>query len=253
MKSLTKYLKEKQIQGKLFVPYIMAGAQGLEKLPQEIEMLAENGATAIEIGVPFSDPVADGPTIQVAGLDALANQTTLKKIIAVLQNFTSPVPLIFMGYSNSFFHYGLEKLVADLQQTDVTGFIIPDLPYEHQNLVRPLFDQGDLAVIQLVTLTSSQTRINQLVNEAEGFVYAVTINGTTGTGKDYRDNLDEHLAKITSVSQIPVLAGFGVSQRSHVERFEKVCDGVVVGSKIVASLKKHGLEKTGELVASLAN
>ncbi|MGM0216913.1 tryptophan synthase subunit alpha [Enterococcus sp. AZ109] len=252
MKTLTTYLIKKAEKQKLFVPYIMAGAQGLDALPDEITMLAKNGATAIEIGVPFSDPVADGPIIQEAGLRALANKVTLKKLIELLQQFDSPVPLIFMGYTNSFFHYGLEKLAKDLENTDVKGFIIPDLPYEHRDLVLPTFDAADLALLQLVSLTSPQERIKTLLEAAEGFVYAVTINGTTGTGKDYRDNLDEHLASITKESKIPVLAGFGVSKRDQVERFNSCCDGVIVGSKIVQTLQEKGIAETGKLVSSLA-
>ncbi|GCF92533.1 tryptophan synthase alpha chain [Enterococcus florum] len=251
MKTLTTYLCKKAEKQKLFVPYIMAGAQGLGALTEEITMLAKNGAAAIELGVPFSDPVADGPIIQEAGLRALERKVTLKKIIERLQNFDSPVPLILMGYTNSFFHYGLEKLAEDLANTDVKGFIIPDLPYEHRDLVLPVFDQADLALLQLISLTSPKERIKTLLQAAEGFVYAVTINGTTGTGKNYRDNLDEHLAAITAESKIPVLAGFGVSERSHVERFNACCDGVVVGSKIVQSLYEEGIKETGKFVASL--
>lgn len=253
MKTLTTYLNQQKAAGKkLFVPYIMAGAQGLENLAAEIAVLAENGASAIEIGVPFSDPVADGPIIQAAGLEAFKHQVTLQKIIQVLHQVHSPVPLILMGYANSFFHYGLENLAKELQDTDVKGFIIPDLPYEHRNLVLPSFAATDFALIQLISLTSPKERIETLVKEAEGFVYAVTINGTTGTGKTYRTDLDDHLAAITELSTIPVLAGFGVAERAHVERFDKCCDGVVVGSKIVATLKNQGLTATGTLVAELA-
>lgn len=253
MKKLTNYLLQKKEVGKLFVPYIMAGANGLDNLTKEIEMLAENGATAIELGVPFSDPVADGPIIQAAGLDALANKVTLKKIVQVLQNFQSPVPLILMGYYNSFFHYGLAELITDLASTDVAGFIIPDLPFEHQNLLLPLLDDSEIALLQLVTLTSHEDRIKELVQNAEGFVYAVTINGTTGTGKNYRDDLDQHLEKIVELADIPVLAGFGVSNPQQVARFSEVCDGVVVGSKIVQSLKNDGLAKTGQLVCAFTH
>lgn len=129
-KTLTMKLKERQKQGKpLFVPYIMAGANGLERLPAEIELLTTHGAAAIEIGVPFSDPVADGAVIQAAGMQALANGTTLKKIIAALQTIHSEVPLVLMGYANSFFHYGIEQLANELKTTNVKGLIIPDLPF----------------------------------------------------------------------------------------------------------------------------
>lgn len=252
MKTLTKVLidqkKEKQ---HLFVPYIMAGAQGLAALGEEITMLAESGADTIEVGVPFSDPVADGPVIQAAGLRALEQKVTLKAIIAFLQEFDSPVPLILMGYMNSFFHYGLETLAKDLESTAVKGLIIPDLPYEHRELVEPILDQQDLALIRLVSLTSPRERISTLLEGAEGFVYAVTVNGTTGVNKAYSTGLDQHLAAITAESKIPVLAGFGVSERSHVERFDSCCDGVVVGSKIVSTLQKDGIEETAALVKRL--
>ncbi|MBO0452510.1 tryptophan synthase subunit alpha [Candidatus Enterococcus murrayae] len=249
MKPLTQTLKNKAETEKLFVPYIMAGAQGLDKLEEEIAMLAEQGAAAIELGVPFSDPVADGPTIQAAGLRAFAQQVTLKKLIAVLQEIHSDVPLILMGYSNSFFHYGIKELVKDLQETDVQGFIIPDLPYEHRDLVLP--DLGDKALLTLVSLTSPAERIEQLTAEAEGFIYAVTVNGITGTDQNFRKDLLEHLAKVKAVSDIPVLAGFGISTSEHVKSFQQVCDGVVIGSKIVRSLEQQGTEKTGELVAEI--
>lgn len=248
MKPLTLYL-ENQTTKPLFIPYIMAGAQGLEHLPEEIEMLAKSGATAIELGIPFSDPVADGPIIQEAGLNAFKHQVTLKKIIAVLQDYHSPVPLILMGYSNSFFHYGVKQLVDDLKDCHVQGVIIPDLPYEHRDLVLP--DLGDIALIQLVSLTSPSERIDTLVKEAEGFIYAVTINGTTGVNKTYQQNLTEHLKEINEKSAIPVLAGFGISKAEHVRRFAQCCDGVVVGSKIVHSLQVDGLTKTQELIGEL--
>lgn len=249
MKPLTKTLTSRAETEKLFVPYIMAGAQGLDKLEEEIAMLVDQGAAAIELGVPFSDPVADGPTIQAAGLRAFAQQVTLKKLIEKLQGFRSGAPLILMGYSNSFFHYGIKELVEDLQDTDVQGFIIPDLPYEHRDLVLP--DLGDLALLTLVSLTSPKERIEQLVAEAEGFIYAVTVNGITGTGQDFRSDLLEHLAEVKSFSQIPVLAGFGISTNEQVKSFQQVCDGVVIGSKIVQSLAEQGTEKTGELVAEI--
>lgn len=205
MKPLTETLKSRAETEKLFVPYIMAGAQGLDKLEEEIAMLVEQGAAAIELGVPFSDPVADGPTIQAAGLRAFAQQVTLKKLVEKLQEIRSGAPLILMGYSNSFFHYGIKELVEDLEGTDVQGFIIPDLPYEHQELVTP--DLGDMALLTLISLTSPTERIEQLAAEAEGFIYAVTVNGITGTDQQFRTDLMEHLAKVKAVSDIPVLAG----------------------------------------------
>lgn len=250
-KSLTTYLQKKKATHKLFVPYIMAGANGLSQLAAEIQMLAEAGADAIEIGIPFSDPVADGPVIQAAGIRSRAKGTTFKKIVAQLQTIHAPVPLILMGYTNSFFAYGVTALAQDLAETQVKGVIIPDLPFEHQGMVKPVFDETDIALIQLVTLTSSHERVTQLLTEAEGFVYAVTVNGITGGGNAYQEQLDQHLQRITQQTELPVLAGFGVATPAHVARFNQVCDGVVIGSKIVASLENKGITETGAMLTKL--
>jgi len=252
MKSLTRVLQMKKDQGeKLFIPYIMAGANGLEQLEAEIEMLAESGASAIELGVPFSDPVADGPIIQQAAIRSKQRGTTLKKIIDILQTIHSPVPLILMGYGNSFFHYGIEKLLEALSTTDVKGMIIPDLPYEHREMFLEPAQKKDIAFIQLVTLTSSKERISELVEQAEGFVYAVTIKGTTGLHQQYEEKLYQHLKNITEKSPIPVLAGFGVSTAAHVQKFNQYCDGVIIGSSLVQSLEENGLSETQKLISKL--
>lgn len=251
-KSLTAYLKQKKDAGeKIFVPYIVAGGNGLDQLEAEIQLLAENGATAIELGIPFSDPVADGPVIQKAALNAFKKGVTFKKIVATLQNIHSPVPIILMGYANSFFHYGFDQLVKDLESTDVKGLIVPDIPYEHRDFILPRLAESDLAVIQLVSLTSTKERMKDLLAVGEGFIYAVTVNGTTGIDQAFQAQLDTHLAYIAAQSPIPVLAGFGVSNRAQVERFNAVCDGVIVGSKIVASLAQEKQETTSQLVAEL--
>lgn len=250
-KSLTNFLQQRKQDHKLFVPYIMAGANGLTRLEEEIVMLAQQGADAIEIGIPFSDPVADGPVIQLAGIASRERGVTFKKIVQQLNELHSPVPLILMGYTNSFLSYGLNELARDLGNTQVKGVIIPDLPFEHRDIVKPVLDEADIALIQLVTLTSSEERMEELLSEAEGFVYAVTINGITGSEKSYQEQLDNHLKRICEKTELPVLAGFGVSTPQHVERFKQVCDGVVIGSKIVDSLDKAGVKQTGNMLAEL--
>ena len=251
-KSLTTHIETQKALGKLiFIPYIMAGANGLENLQKEVDMLVQSGASVIELGIPFSDPVADGPIIQAAGLKAMANGTTLRNIIKALTELETTVPIVLMGYMNSFHHYGLEKLVNDLEKTPVKGLIIPDLPFEHTHLIKPLLIQSDISLIPLVSLTSSEERIKELIKDGEGFIYAVTINGITGVDKNYHATLDQHLAYIKKVSPVPVLAGFGISTPKDVKRFVEVCDGVIVGSKIVDSLATKGIEATGELVKTL--
>lgn len=251
-KTLSTILNQKKEKNEtIVVPYLMAGANGLDRLPEELTALSNGGAAAIELGIPFSDPVADGPVIQAAGLQALHNKVTLKKIIECLKEVHSEVPLVMMGYFNPFFAYGLEQFVKDIQDTDVKGLIIPDLPYEHREFITEYLDQTDIALIPLVSLTSSKERIQTLVEAGEGFIYAVTVNGVTGTGKEYREDLDEYLSYIHSVSEIPVLAGFGISEKKHVARFTKSCDGVVVGSKIVQMLEEGDLGKVTGFVREL--
>ncbi|MGX7201277.1 tryptophan synthase subunit alpha [Enterococcus plantarum] len=254
MKSLTKQLKEKQQANEtIFVPYIMAGAQGLDQLASEIQLLTDAGASAIEVGIPFSDPVADGPVIQVAGLKSLTNNVTLRKIIQQLKQIKTTTPLVIMTYFNPILSYGLEMFVQDLAETNVLGLIIPDLPYEHQELVKPLLKDSDVALIPLVALTTPKERIPELVSTGEGFIYAVAVNGVTGTGRQYQETLDEHLAYIQSVSDKPVLAGFGVSSKEHVDRFRKSCAGVIVGSKIVQLLSEGKQEEVKSFIKEVVS
>lgn len=239
MKTLTKHLTKLQEQGQtIFVPYIMAGAQGLENLASEIALLSNAGASSIELGIPFSDPVADGPVIQEAGLKALKNNVTLEKILNTLKTVQTETPLVIMTYFNPIFTFGLEQFIDELSKTPVKGLIIPDLPYEHRQFLTPLLRGTDVALVPLIALTTPKERIPELIGAGEGFIYAVAVNGVTGVGNEYEATLDEHLAFIQQLSDKPVLAGFGVSSAEHVARFRKSCAGVVVGSKIVQLLSE---------------
>lgn len=254
MKKLGTCFKNKVDKGEmLIVPYIMAGdhVEGLDGLAQTIKFLEENGASAIEIGIPFSDPVADGPVIEHAGIRALAKGTTLKKVIKVLQSVQTDIPLIIMSYINPIYKYGIEKFVADLKSTPVTGLILPDVPREHENMLNPYLIDTEITLVPLVTLTSSVERQKELVSDAQGFIYAVTVNGVTGVGRTYGKHLNEHLAKLSSLSEVPVLAGFGVSSVAQAEKFHEVVDGVIVGSYIVQALHDGRQEEIIEFLAGV--
>ena len=238
-KTLTKHLQEIKASGKgIFVPYIMAGDhdKGLDGLFETIDLLENSGASAIEVGIPWSDPVADGPVIELAGQRSLAKGVNLTAIVEKLQEKTVEVPLVIMTYINPIYQYGIEKFVKDLANTSVKGLIIPDLPHEHENLIKPYLDNTDIALVPLVSLTTGIERQKTLCQNAEGFIYAVAINGVTGKTGNYRDDLDKHLANLEVVADIPVLTGFGVSTKADIERFNKVSDGVIVGTKIVRDL-----------------
>ena len=240
-KTLTEHLQELKDQKRgIFVPYIMAGdhEKGLAGLQETIQFLEDLGVSAIEVGIPFSDPVADGPVIEEAGLRSLAHGTTTESLVQTIRRLETTIPLVIMTYFNPLFQYGLENFFRDLDGTAVKGVIIPDLPHEHADLVLPLLADKDIALVPLVSLTTGIERQKKLIQDAEGFIYAVAVNGVTGKAGSYREDLDQHLAHLHEIASIPVLTGFGVSSMEDVHRFNQVSDGVIVGSKIVKALYK---------------
>lgn len=220
---------------KAFIPYMMAGDGGLDNIQQQILFLQQNGATAIEVGIPFSDPVADGPVIQAAGIRALQAGANLRNILAQLKAIKDEVtvPLVVMTYLNPIINFGIEAFAEAAQEANVKGLIIPDMPLEESALIKPALAGKDIALVQLISLTSPQARIDKLAAAAEGFIYAVTVNGITGARKGFDESLHTHLAQLKASSNIPVLAGFGISTRAHVEDMNRTVDGVIVGSAIV--------------------
>lgn len=250
-KTLTKHLQKIKASGKgIFVPYIMAGDhdKGLDGLFETIDLLENSGASAIEVGIPWSDPVADGPVIELAGQRSLANGVNLTAIVQKLQGKQTTIPLVIMTYINPVYQYGIEKFIADLKNTSIKGLIIPDLPHEHENMVKPYLTDTDIALVPLVSLTTGIERQKTLCKDAEGFIYAVAINGVTGKTGNYRDDLDKHLTNLKTIADIPVLTGFGVSTPADIERFNKVSDGVIVGTKIVRGLHEGKTDDVADFV-----
>lgn len=228
---------EKKIKAgqKAFIPYIMAGDGGLKAIRKQILFLQNEGVTAIELGIPFTDPVADGPVIQEAGSRALKEGANLKVILNEMAQFKEDiqVPLIIMSYLNPILAYGIEKFVAKCEEVGIAGLIIPDLPVEESEMIRSKLITSPVALVQLVSLTSPQNRIEKIAKAAEGFIYAVTVNGITGVRNEFGKSLDEHLHNLKEISDIPVLAGFGISTPEQVEKIGAMADGVIVGSAIV--------------------
>ena len=235
---------------KAFVPYIMAGDGGLDSLKDKITFLENAGATAIEVGIPFSDPVADGPIIQAAGIRSLQAGTTLKGVFNTIQSFraSTNIPLIMMTYLNPILAYGLESFFKDCENASINGIIVPDLPVEEEDLLSDVAEQYGVEIIRLVTLTSPLDRIEDIAKKGNGFLYAVTVTGITGSRTTFQDHLGTHLLKVKEVSPIPVLAGFGISSPEHVQSMTQYCDGVIVGSKIVDLFDKNKLDEIKELI-----
>lgn len=242
---IATYFKAIQDENKnLFVPYIMAGDCELPVLKERILSLQESGVAAIELGIPFSDPVADGPTIQEAGIRALNNGTTLKKIISFLKEFKDErdVPIVLMAYLNPIYAYGIDKFARDCADSGVSGVIIPDIPLEEEHLVADALSTHSIAFIRLAALTSTPERLAEIAKRSEGFLYAVAVTGTTGERTSYDDRVSTYLEKLKKLSYVPVLAGFGVSNPEQARQLSSHCDGVIVGSKIV-SLYHEGKDK----------
>ncbi|WP_053217966.1 tryptophan synthase subunit alpha [Virgibacillus senegalensis] len=240
---------------KAFVPYIMAGDGGLDSLEEKVRFLEESGATVLELGVPFSDPVADGPTIQEAGIRALKHGVSLRAILEKLEQFkeSRSIPIVLMTYLNPIYAYGVEAFAEACRTSGVSGLIIPDLPLEEENMVTRQLQANNIALIRLASLTSPPERLKELAKRTEGFLYAVTVTGTTGARSAFQDNLQEHLASLKNICQAPVLAGFGVSTPDHVKQLSANCDGVVVGSKIVDALHQNNREEIKKLIAAASS
>jgi tryptophan synthase alpha chain len=238
---------------KLFIPYIMAGDGGLDILEERLVFLERNGASAIEIGIPFSDPVADGPTIQLAGIRALQAGTTLKGVIQKIAEIRAniEIPLVVMTYLNPILAYGIERFAADAKLAGIDGCIIPDLPIEEEDIIAPFLEQQEIELVRLVTMVTPKKRVKEIAQKGRGFLYTVTVKGITGVRNEFDQSLEEFLKQVKEVSNIPVLAGFGVSNSDHVRELSQYCDGVVVGSKIVDSFYNNQLEEIEKLMSSI--
>ncbi|SDL89167.1 tryptophan synthase subunit alpha [Bacillus sp. OK048] len=246
-----KSLKEQE--RKAFIPYIMAGDGGLNNLQERLITLEKFGATLIEIGVPFSDPVADGPTIQQAGIRALQNGTTLRGIINELEKARDVVsiPIVLMTYLNPIYSYGISAFAQDIANAGVDGCIIPDLPLEEEELIAGELEDLGIELIRLVTLTSPKERIKEISNRGNGFLYTVTVKGITGTRNEFDQEVIEYLKTVKEISPIPVVAGFGISNEKQNHELTAHCDGVIVGSKIVDLLHKNDLHSLESFMSVL--
>lgn len=243
-KSLQQTIENKTLSEKVIIPYIMAGDGGFDRTLTIIKLLQESGATALELGIPFSDPVADGPIIEAAGIRALQSGVNLSNTLSFLQANKDEIkiPIIIMTYLNPIINMGIASFVKQAIAANVKGLIIPDMPIEEKELISAHLENTDLALIQLVSLTSSESRIAQIADQSEGFLYAVTLNGTTGSTATGDEQLQNHLRKVKSLSKIPVLAGFGIHDRHTAEKISQNIDGVIVGSAFVQTLHEDNEE-----------
>lgn len=240
-----------QAGNKICVPYIMAGDGGLSILEDRLRFLKDCGATAVELGIPFSDPVADGPTIQQAGARALEKGASLSAILEQLLSFKQPAPLpiILMTYLNPILAIGVEGFAKKCISAGVDGVIVPDLPMEEESILSAALADSDIALIRLVALTSPEERVTVLAGKSEGFLYAVTVNGTTGGRDTHVNDVGAYLQHLKAKSTVPVLAGFGISSPARAREFAEHGDGVVIGSRIIELFQQQRFDDIRELIA----
>ncbi len=220
------------------VAYLTAGYPQREKFREHVRALAA-GADVVEIGVPFTDPMADGVTIQRASLAALTQGVSLKWILAELAAMRDiKAPLILMSYLNPLLAFGLTNLAQAAADAGVAGFIVPDLPLDESQDLRAALDTTQIALVQMVTPVTQAPRLKQLCAGSQGFVYAVTMTGTTGKSVAVPDDVISYLDNVRALAKVPVCAGFGIRSREQVERLRGHVDGVVIGSALVEVLER---------------
>jgi tryptophan synthase alpha chain len=223
------------------IAYLTAGDPTPEATPELVAALERGGADLIELGVPFSDPMADGSTIQRASFAALGNGVSLPWILDELAAWNErSVPLLLMSYLNPLLAFGLQRLPGAAAAAGVSGFIVPDLPFEESGDLKSALDREGLALVQMVTPVTPPTRLAMLCESAQGFVYAVTMTGTTGKSAEVPDAVLDYMDRVKRCSRVPVCAGFGIRSRAQVQRFASHVDGVVVGSALVEALERGG-------------
>jgi len=249
--------KFEQLRGenrKALVTFITAGDPDLETTVELVLTLEKAGADIIELGVPYSDPLADGPVIQQASQRALQSGTCLKKIfdaVAELRQQTD-IPIILMTYYNPLLRHGLEKVAADAAVSGVDGFIVPDLPMEESGELKRELTLLNISLIPLVAPTSGLERIKQITAGGSGFIYCVSLTGVTGVREGLPDNLKEFTGAVKSVSPVPVAVGFGISTPQQVAAVSQYCDAVIVGSALVKTIgEKAGMPEFYDIIYRL--
>ena len=236
-----EYIEEKirspKEEGPALVPFITAGYPSAEDFKETLFEISKK-ADVIEIGVPFSDPMADGVTIQRSSRIAIENGVTLTWIFNQLKEINLDTPIVLMSYLNPLYVFGMQELVKASLESGVDGFIVPDLPIEESKEFNGRLSEAGLALIQLVTPATPKDRIEMITNQSSGFIYAVTVKGVTGGEDALSADVTDYLKQVQEISKIPVCAGFGIREKSDVEMLANHVDGIIVGSAIVETIEQ---------------
>lgn len=227
--------------GKAFIAFVTCGDPDFKTTADVIRAAVENGADLIELGIPFSDPTAEGPVIQAANLRALKGGVTTDKIFSFVKELRQDVkvPMVFMTYANVVFSYGAERFLSSCRQTGIDGLILPDLPFEEKEEFLSVCHKYEVDMISLIAPTS-ENRIAMIAKEAEGFLYIVSSLGVTGMRSEIKTDLDAIVRVVRENSNIPCAIGFGISTPEQAKKMADVSDGVIVGSAIMKLVEKYG-------------
>lgn len=241
--------------GKAFIAFITCGDPDLETTAAAVRAAVLNGADLIELGIPFSDPTAEGPVIQGANMRALNGGITTDKVFAFIKELRRDVkvPIVIMTYANVVFSYGAEKFISVCRDIAVDGLILPDLPFEEKGEFQPFCRQYGVDLVSLITPTS-ENRISMIAKEAEGFLYIVSSLGVTGTRSEITTDLASIVEVVRQHTDIPCAIGFGISVPDQAKKMAGLADGVIVGSAIIKLLEKYGKDApkyVGEYVKSM--
>jgi tryptophan synthase alpha chain len=240
------------------IPFITAGDPEVGTTFEIMRTLEEAGADIIELGMPFSDPAADGPTIQAASQRALDSGTTLEDVLSLVERFraVSQVPVVLMGYYNPIYVYGVERFAERAARAGVDGLLLVDVPYEHREEIRTHLDPHSICCITLIAPTTPEERTREMAREAEGFIYYVSMTGVTGTVAIDTVSIREQVTQLREFSPVPIAVGFGITTGTDARQVAAFSDAVVVGSALVKVIQRHSgsaalLDRVKEFVKDL--
>ncbi len=227
-------------QGKAFIPFLTCGDPDLETTARCVRACVKNGATLIELGIPFSDPTAEGPVIQGASLRALRGGVTTDRIFDLVRELRRDVsvPMVFMTYANVVFSYGAEKFISTCRQIGIDGLILPDIPFEEREEFSPLCQRYGVDLISMIAPTS-ENRVAMIAREAQGFIYLVSSLGVTGVRQEITTDLASIVRVIRENTRLPVAVGFGISTPEQAHDMAALSDGAIVGSAIVRLIERY--------------
>ena len=245
---------------KAFIPFITCGFPSLNGFLELFETLDRNGADIIEIGIPFSDPLADGPVIQTTSKIALEKgvntDVVFKAITKIRRNSSTPIAI--MTYFNTIYHYGVERFLKNAESAGVNGLIIPDLPLEEFFCYESYFDRVKIDNIMLASLTSGKDRLKNIAEKSRGFIYCISVKGVTGIRSSISPEVINFLKKLRVVTSLPLALGFGLSSRAQINEIKDYCDGIIIGSKILSLILKadnfkQGLKSVENFTSNISN